>query len=337
MRRRHRFATATLIMVRMLATDPLLADPPEKPPRLPIESDASTESDDEGFDPTGDVDQIPSWSNVRKLPGELSEISGLVWAEDRPDRVYAHNDSGDTPTFYAIDQNGRILDRISLRGARHVDWEDAFLTRWNDQTQLWAADIGDNLARRSEVVIYAIDLPATNPRETSNSTKVRQVQPRSEIRLRYPDGPRDCEAIAFDPRTNQVVMIAKTPFPWSRLYAASLSEDDIGPDATRSVTRSSMKTLRYVGNLAVPMVTALDIHPRSGRWLVVNYFHAFVFSPRGTGERDAGEPEIWKQTPLTIPLPDMRQVEAACWGQDNRVIIAGEGSPPLWAKSGTIR
>ena len=329
-------------MIGMWLLGPCFADPPEGGPPLPTRPSQRPSSERPDRAPsTGPVappetpvapPRATQWSEVRSLPQRLSEISGLVWTEDHPDRVYGHNDSGDKPTFYAIGLDGRILDQIFFRGAKHADWEDAFLTHFNGQTQIWAADIGDNLARRSEVVLYAADLVRPTVAAIGGSPQIHSVQPHVAIRLRYPDGPRDCEAIAFDHRNRRVVMVTKTALPWCRIYVASLDSDDLRTRAERNPIPSIRKELRHVGNLAMPMVTALDIHPKDGRWLVVNYFHSLIFTPDPTGAV-----EVWKQFPVALKLPAIGQIEAACWSQHDRITVAGEGSPPRWAQSDPIR
>ncbi len=42
-----------------------------------------------------------------------------------------------------------------------------------------------------------------------------------DLRLAYPDGPRDCESMAYDPAGKQILLLSKRDKP-ARLYAVDL-------------------------------------------------------------------------------------------------------------------
>ena len=64
-----------------------------------------------------------------KEQGELSddamnEISGIAASAIHPDVFYVHNDSGDSPRFFAIKIDGKLLAKFSVSNASATDWED---------------------------------------------------------------------------------------------------------------------------------------------------------------------------------------------------------------------
>src|SRR5512146_2363423 len=86
----------------------------------------------------------------------LNEISGVVASIAHPGVLWAHNDSGDVPRFFAVDGAGNRLATISVAGAQAVDWEDIARGPCPAGTCLYLADIGDNKAQRSSYTIYRV-------------------------------------------------------------------------------------------------------------------------------------------------------------------------------------
>lgn len=141
----------------------------------------------------GDADARPASSGEvctvagapRPLDDDIHESSGV--AVSRAHGIsWTHNDSGD-PLLYAVDSAGRTVGRVRVAGARVEDWEDVALAPCPSGGDcLYVADIGDNDARRPSVTIYRIPEPAPGAAESA---------PAEAIRLRYPDGPHDAEAM----------------------------------------------------------------------------------------------------------------------------------------------
>ena len=89
------------------------------------------------------------------LPAHLQEVSGLYLQS--PDSLWWHNDSGDSPTLTLTDGNGRILKKVDIPGARHLDWEDITA---DEKGYIYIGDFGDNRERRPEVQIYRYHPPS---------------------------------------------------------------------------------------------------------------------------------------------------------------------------------
>jgi len=124
------------------------------------------------------------------LPPEIRESSGIVPKLGSTSEFWTHNDSGGRPEIFRVDLFGNLLARVRVDGAALVDWED--LGRgpcsWRGELRdcLYLADTGDNAERRSDPTIYRIPEP-----EPGDS-----VTPRAEVfPLRFPEGPRDVEAL----------------------------------------------------------------------------------------------------------------------------------------------
>lgn len=90
-------------------------------------------------------------SQINNLSSDITETSGL---ELYNDLIITHNDSGDKPTLYFLNENGEIIKRKTYKNMSNVDWED--ITK--DDEFLYIADIGNNYGNRKDLVIYKIRL-----------------------------------------------------------------------------------------------------------------------------------------------------------------------------------
>ena len=122
------------------------------------------------------------------LPDELRETSGIARAADGS--LWTHND-GNEARLYRVSESGAVEQRIAIDGAGATDVEDIDAAPCPDGTGecLWLADIGDNDARRADVALLVVAVPA------AGAERARA----SRIGLRYPSGPRDAEALAALP------------------------------------------------------------------------------------------------------------------------------------------
>ena len=136
------------------------------------------------------------------------ESSGVAVSRAHPGVLWTHNDSGDGPYLYATDLRGSDRGFLLVSGAEAVDWEDMSLgpcpTR--GASCVYLADTGDNLEARSWVTVYAVPEPdpPTGPGDTLRTTAAPAI-----LRLRYPDGAHDVEAIYVAPRDSALYLVTK--------------------------------------------------------------------------------------------------------------------------------
>lgn len=144
------------------------------------------------------------------LSSPVLESSGVAVSRRYPGILWTHNDSGDGPMLYATNLAGDDLGRYLVPGARNVDWEDMGLARCPRQPGdcIYLADTGDNGERRRSVVLYAVPEPVVRPAPAANEESVRTAPPAQPLALRYPDRPRDVEAIWVNP-DGSVELISK--------------------------------------------------------------------------------------------------------------------------------
>ena len=198
----------------------------------------------------------------------LTESSGIV-ASRRPGVYWTLNDSGDGPVLYATDSAGHDLGRVTVDGARNVDWEDLSAGQCPRTSVrcLYVADTGDNSARRPSITIYAVPEPPPplHARDTLRTAPIEAV-----LRYVYPDRPHDAEALAMLPG-GRFLLITKDLFGPARMYEGS----------ARSAGRPD--TLRYLGTLPIPtralsgrLVTGAAATP-DGTLLVVRTYVSLHF------------------------------------------------------------
>lgn len=244
----------------------------------------------------------------------LDEASGLAAARRNADCYYTHNDSQGAPHVYVLNRQGRIQATIRLVGAENVDWEDISLAPGAkpDTYDICVADIGDNKARRSEIVIYRVPEPDVSA-AAGGSIDVRP----ETIRCKYEDGPTDAEGFAVDPRTGDGYVFGKRfdgtchvyrlPAPWPS---------------------SGVALLKRAGTLAFPpqapplerVVTAADIAPDGRRLVTRSYLGGWEWRlPAETGG-EALAPSF-AQRPAALPLPEEPQGEALCFSADGKALL----------------
>lgn len=262
-------------------------------------------------------------------PAALSEVSGLAASRREPALYWAHNDSGHPAELYGLDSQGRLRRQVAVTAAASIDWEDLASFELDGQAWLAIADTGDNFQWRGQVAIHVLPEPA--PEQTATA-------PAREIRFRYEDGPRDCEALAADPAGRRFLLVDKGRHP-AGLYAIpmdapagrtavaqrladlpSLWPDPLPPAAPIGASR-------YRG-----AVTAMDLSADGRRLLLLTYTHLALF------ERAADEDwaQAARRPPRLLRLPAQKLFEAVAFDPAGIGALLGrEGiGTPLFRWSG---
>ncbi|RMF41965.1 MAG: hypothetical protein D6753_08590 [Planctomycetota bacterium] len=215
--------------------------------------------------------------------------------------------------MYGFDRTGRLLATVHLRGAAAVDWEDMCRFHREGKDYLAIADVGDNQAKRSVVVVYVIEEPDIDCRPGEAHPVTRSVAVVRELRIRYPTGACDCESLAYDPRRDAFLLASKERFR-CRLWTVPAADRDDGSEVVEA---------RLLTTLALPLVTAADISPDGSRLVLGTYGPACILQRRGDApwSSNGGDLQI-------IALPPRRQGEAICFNRAaTGLLLTTEGSP----------
>jgi hypothetical protein len=228
-----------------------------------------------------------------------------------------HNDSGDSARVFAVNAAGATQRVYSLSGASAIDWEDIAVGPGPQAgvTYLYLADIGDNARSRAEIVVYRV------PEPTVVAGTATTLAGAEALRLRYPDGAHNAEALLVDPVTGDIVIIEKTAQGGTaQVYRA--------PGA---LVAGSLTTLTQVATLALPsgstnLVTGADVSA-DGTQLAVRTYGAVLLWNRTTSS------SLWSAFTAAScrgPLPAEVQGEAIAFRSDGRgYVTLSEGTNPV--------
>ncbi|HEV8204116.1 MAG TPA: hypothetical protein VGP98_07760 [Pyrinomonadaceae bacterium] len=254
----------------------------------------------------------------------ITESSGLAASRSTPGAYWTHNDSGDGPFIYAFDTRGDSLGIFRVTGAQAFDWEDMAAGPGPDanKSYLYLGDIGDNNEARDEVVVYRVPEPALSA-TTRKLSKVRpgSTEPAEAIRLKYPDGKHDAEALLVHPTTGNIYIVNKVPIANPAVY-----------EAAAPFTIGKLVVMRRIGEIHVPsifggVITGGSISPDGRRVALCDYFQGYeIVLPAGS--RDFNE--LWKQKMIGFDLGKRKQGESITYRLDGKAFLAtseGKQSP----------
>lgn len=244
----------------------------------------------------------------------VTESSGLVASRLTPGLYWTHNDSGDGPFLYALDANGKSRGVWRVAGAAARDWEDiaAGPGPHPGKPYLYVGDIGDNSSSRADITVYRIPEPTVAGAIQATKAKPQTTATADIIRLRYPDGKHDAEALMVHPATGDVYIITKVAFGNPAIYQARVP-----------LNVSGVTTLRRVGELRVPslfggVITGGDISPDGRRVALCDYFEGYeLVLPEMSSNFD----EIWKQRMSIIDIGKRQQGEAIAYRLDGKALL----------------
>lgn len=245
----------------------------------------------------------------------INESSGLVASRTSPGNYWTHNDSGNGPVIYAFDSNGRRRGVWRVTGATSDDWEDmaAGPGPKAGTSYLYIGDIGDNDGTRSEIILWRIPEPVIPATDTGSTERRPEVtEPAEKIRLRYPDGKHDSEALLIHPTTGRIYVVTKVPLINASVYAADMPSD-----------LSDVATLTRVGEVELPglaggIVTGGAISPDGTRAALCDYFNGYEFILK-----DSRLPfdNIWKEPLTVVDIGNRKHGETITYRLDGKALI----------------
>lgn len=195
-------------------------------------------------------------------------------SRSRDSVIWTLNDSGNEGVIYALNFSGELLAAYEVRGAENRDWEDLAtgpcLEEAAPSSCLYIADTGDNNGTRESVRIYVIPEPVVAPEQ---GPAVRQTHQRArEIRVRYPGGHPDVEAMAVEP-DGTVLLVTKGRRGNVQVYRIRRSEMTDG-----SVTATLAGTIGFAPQRALGRTpTGAAVAPRGDRLVIRTYTELFFY------------------------------------------------------------
>lgn len=146
----------------------------------------------------------------------LTEASGLAASGRHAGVFWTHNDDGDDDgLLYAVDETGAARGSLRISGAEPEDWE---AVASDGAGVLVVGDIGDNDRSRETIRLWTV----TEPAELDTAATAAVATPTV---LRWPDVPRDAEAMVVDPETGRPVVFSREPGRAVLLRAPAAGEE----------------------------------------------------------------------------------------------------------------
>lgn len=257
----------------------------------------------------------------------LDEVSGVAESHRDPRVLFVHNDSGDSPRFFALDRDGRVLAELVLKTVPLlVDAEDITIGPGpGGRDYIYLGDTGNNFASfgvgipRRKAVVYRIPEPDIPRDARGGRLELAEAFP---IVLTFPEGACDVEAFFLDPWTGDLYFIGKRPDGHSQILTASAAQLAGGGGQLRLLGELRFGLPPLAGN---SMPTSASISRDGTRILVRTYQEVWLF------ERRAGESVLTALTraPRALPAPRERQGEAIGWvDHDTAYVTLSEGHKP---------
>ena len=253
----------------------------------------------------------------------LVETSGLAASRLHPGVLYAHNDSGDFPRFFAIDDRGAPLGEFSLQGATAIDWEDIAVGPCPTGSCVYLGDIGANNQYRYQYDIYRVPEPDVAVGRPAGLVTVTYER----LSFVYSKAASiDSETLLVHPVTGAVYVIEKIPLGQNR-SSTVYSLAGLAPGPLFVVAQP-------IATLTVPRandvyITAGDIHPCGNAVLLRTYGGVY----RLTLPSGASFDTLFSQ-PLEALTPSPPDIfgESITWSADGQgYFTTSEGSgQPLY-------
>lgn len=256
----------------------------------------------------------PRFKMVGKLESKkLDEASGIQAGNNGV--FYLHNDDG--ADIYAIDATGKNLGSMKIQDARNKDWEDITRVSSDNGPLLVIGDTGDNHGGRKKVRLYFV-------REPDPENYKDDLKPVHRLDVRYEDGPRDVESLAYDPVSDMILFLSKRDKP-PRLYGIprdlALVKDELTAEflgevpGFRPPTRSDILSSPKRG-LWVSQPTGMDISADGTMAAVITYRSLYLFQRNG----EESWAEAFQRPPVEYTGPPGLHDEAVGFSHDQKSI-----------------
>jgi len=250
---------------------------------------------------------------------ELNEASGLQASYSYEGDFFVHNDEGKS-RVYVIDGSGNDLGDVRIEPAKNKDWEDITSVPVEGGRWLVAGDIGDNARKRKYITLYFAREPKPNKKGRYSGLQAMEHR----LDLTYPDGPRDCESMSYDPVGERILLLSKRDKP-ARLYAVDL----------QTALTESQAELKYLGTISalrpptiadrakwggrvdwISQPTGLDIAADGSEAVVITYRSLYRF------QRHPDEDWLtaMKRKPTEVVGPPAPQNESVAYSTDGKSI-----------------
>ncbi|GAB3497567.1 hypothetical protein GCM10027341_17840 [Spirosoma knui] len=235
-------------------------------------------------------------------PGQIDEASGMADSRSQPGNLWIEQDSGSPAELALLGYDGKVKGKIKIPQFSNRDWEELAIGPGPQDgvNYIYIGEIGDNEAQHQISQIYRLPEPA------NLQTPITQIE---RINFRYPDGPRDAEAMFVEPQTKDIYIITKREQN-VRLYRLKY------PQNVNEVTVAEpLGELPSFGDGLTGYVTGAAISPDGSEILIRTYANVLYWR-RDAGQSVADALQYGTARRLTSRLEP--QGEAICFEKDGK-------------------
>jgi len=239
----------------------------------------------------------------------INEASGLVKSQLWKDVFWIHNDSGDEPRIFPINDDGSIIKPswmkdyagIRIPDAVNVDWESIAT---DDRGNLYIGDIGNNSSTRRDLCIYVVEEPY--PFQTVTTCVSKRIPFYYSDQKIIPPKKENFDAEAMFWRDGKLYILTKHRSDrYTKLYRL---------DSMSSFEKNSAT---LIGQFNIQgQVSGADISPDGMKLVVLTYNAVWMF------EVDKKSDDFFKGRISWLPIK-AGYVEAICL-DGKKIIIASE-------------
>jgi hypothetical protein len=269
------------------------------------------------------------WSNPEysgtKTDAELEEMSGLAASNIHKDILWVINDGGNGEKLIAMRTDATRAASFNLKGVKNTDWEDLASFKLKGKNYLLIADTGDNGGIRKSLQIYVFEEPKSLADD-------QVLEPAWSFDFKWPDGARDCEAVAVDAAKGEILLVSKKRVP-PELFSLPLQPASknvvakkIGELPGIEQPNASQMEQNPVYGRYRSQITAADLS-KNGRVLIVMNYHAIYFYVRN--DSTSSWNTAFDKKPFLISFPWLPQAEAISFNREGDAIYIGSEQRPV--------
>ena len=249
----------------------------------------------------------------------MKEASALAASQRFPGIYWTLNDSGNSPTVYAVDELGRSRGSFRVEGAENVDWESLGIGPGpNGRPALYIGDTGDNDRERREIVVYRV--PEPEPLAVADRPPSGRTEKAEAFKFQYPDGARDAEGLLVHPQTGELLVVTKEILGRATIYRVPTPLDSRRTVRMERVTEVDLAR----AGVKIDVVVDATVSADARRVTIRTYGNLLEYDvPVG-----ATLASIWGQTPRLARMEDGPQAEGIAYRSDGSALISiGEDTP----------
>ncbi|GAA4303800.1 hypothetical protein [Nibribacter koreensis] len=234
---------------------------------------------------------------LAKLPDVIVESSGLE-AAGTPGQYWTHNDAGNLPILYKINEQGKLLSQTQIQGTINNDWEDL---AQDNKGYLYIGDVGNNKNDRQDLRIYKV-----SPKQGFKTQVIKfryQDQPTGKVEKELRNF--DCEGFFW--HNNKLYLLSKDRGQkrTAKLYELS---DQAGTHMAKLVSQAQIPG----------EVTSADISPDGTKMAVLTYGKLYVYPLK------KGSNQFFSQKAQVMMLPKSGKSEAILFKDNKTLVMSNE-------------